>query len=77
MAEEHVGIVPGREERLEAIGPGVEFRLGVVVAPEAQVEVGTGPLLLSFDSEAARDRAVAELLDETGLTAGDGGSAHA
>lgn len=27
----------------------------------------TGPPFLSFDTEAERDRAVAELLDETGL----------
>ena len=26
VAEEHVGIVPGREERLDAVRPGVEFR---------------------------------------------------
>jgi hypothetical protein len=28
---------------------------------------GTGSLLLSFDTNAERDRAVAELLDESGL----------
>jgi hypothetical protein len=35
--------------------------------PGARVSAGTGPLVLSFDTEAERDRAVAELLDETGL----------
>ena len=35
--------------------------------PAARVVAGTGPLVLSFDTEAERDRAVAELLDETGL----------
>ena len=45
--------------------------------PAIRATAGTGPVLLSFDSEAERDRAVAELLGETGLTAGDHGSAHA
>lgn len=35
--------------------------------PAIRVVAGTGPLLLSFDTEAERDRAAAELLDETGL----------
>ena len=35
--------------------------------PALRVVVGTGPLLLSFDSDAERDRAAAELLDESGL----------
>ena len=35
--------------------------------PALRVVAGTGPLLLSFDSEAERDRAAAELLDESGL----------
>ena len=35
--------------------------------PALRVVAGTGPLFLSFDSEAERDRAAAELLDETGL----------
>ena len=35
--------------------------------PATRVVAGTGPLFLSFDSDAERDRAVAELLDETGL----------
>lgn len=45
--------------------------------PAIRATAGTGPLLLSFDSEADRDRAIAELLDETGLTAGGSGTAHA
>ena len=35
--------------------------------PALRVVAGTGPLLLSFDSEEERDRAASELLDETGL----------
>ena len=35
--------------------------------PALRVVAGTGPLLLSFDTEADRDRAAAELLDESGL----------
>jgi hypothetical protein len=35
--------------------------------PAVRVVAGTGPLLLSFDTEAERDRAAAELIDETGL----------
>jgi hypothetical protein len=59
---------------------GVELGLGYVerlssgqvmtlLAPRPAVRVvaGTGPLFLSFDTEAERDRAAAELLDETGL----------
>jgi hypothetical protein len=45
--------------------------------PALRATAGTGQLLLSFDSEADRDRAVAELLDETGLAAQSSGSAHA
>ncbi len=45
--------------------------------PALRVTAGTGALLLSFDSEVDRDRAAAELLDETGLVAGGSGSAHA
>lgn len=45
--------------------------------PAARATAGTGRLLLSFDSATERDRAVAELLDETGLIARDSGSAHA
>ncbi|HEX6867324.1 MAG TPA: hypothetical protein VF119_00900 [Candidatus Limnocylindrales bacterium] len=35
--------------------------------PALRVVAGTGPLLLSFDTEAERDRAAAELLDESGF----------
>jgi len=45
--------------------------------PAVRVTAGTGPLALSFDTDDARDRAVAELLDEAGLTPGEAGSAHA
>lgn len=45
--------------------------------PALRATAGTGPLLLSFDAEADRDRAVAELLDETGFAARTSGSAHA
>jgi hypothetical protein len=57
-----------------ALGPGETIRLssGSALAfrgprPALRVVAGTGPLLLSFDSEAERDRAAAELLDDTGL----------
>jgi hypothetical protein len=57
-----------------AVGLGDLVRLsaGQVMAfrgprPALRVVAGTGPLVLSFDTEAARDRAAAELLDETGL----------
>jgi hypothetical protein len=57
-----------------ALGLGELARLSVgrVMAlrgprPAARVVAGTGPLFLSFDTDAERDRAVAELLDETGL----------
>lgn len=57
-----------------ALGLGELARLSVgrVMAlrgprPAARVVAGTGPLFLSFDTDAQRDRAVAELLDETGL----------
>ena len=35
--------------------------------PAVRIVAGTGPLVLSFDTDAERDRAAAELLDETGL----------
>lgn len=57
-----------------SLGLGETTRLssGAVLAlrgarPALRVVAGTGPLLLSFDTEAERDRAAAELLDETGL----------
>ena len=37
------------------------------IRPGLRAVAGTGPLILSFDSEAERDRVAAELLDETGL----------
>lgn len=45
--------------------------------PGLRATAGTGRLLLSFASQAERDRAVAELLDETGLVADQSGSARA
>jgi hypothetical protein len=57
-----------------ALGLGETTRLssGLVMTlrtprPAVRVVAGTGPLLLSFDTEADRDRAAAELLDESGL----------
>ena len=45
--------------------------------PAIRATAGTGPILLSFDSDSDRDKALAELLDESGLTAETSGSAHA
>lgn len=63
----------GRPEGV-ALGLGQLVRLTSGVAmlfrgprPALRAVVGTGPLLLSFDDEGQRDRAAAELLDETGL----------
>lgn len=63
----------GRPEGV-AVGSGELQRLtsGAVqplrgARPALRLVAGTGPLLLSFDSEAERDRAAAELLDESGL----------
>ena len=57
-----------------ALGLGELVRLssGQVMAlrgprPALRVVAGTGPILLSFDASADRDRAAAELLDESGL----------
>jgi hypothetical protein len=57
-----------------ALGLGELVRLssGQVMAlrgprPALRVVAGTGPLLLSFDDAADRDRAAAELIDESGL----------
>lgn len=73
----------GRPEGV-ALGLGELIRLsrGDVVPfrgrrPAVRATAGTGQLLLSFASVTDRDRAVAELLDETGLVARDSGSAHA
>ncbi len=35
--------------------------------PAIRIDAGTGPLVLSFDTDADRDRAAAELLDDAGL----------
>jgi hypothetical protein len=63
----------GRPEGV-ALGLGQLVRLTSGVAllfrgprPALRVVAGTGPLVLSFDDETQRDRAAAELLDETGL----------
>jgi hypothetical protein len=63
----------GRPEGV-ALGLGQLVRLssGVVLLfrgprPALRAVSGTGPVLLSFDDETERDRAAAELLDETGL----------
>ncbi len=63
----------GRPEGV-ALGLGQLVRLTSGVAllfrgprPALRVVVATGPLVLSFDDEKQRDRAAAELLDETGL----------
>jgi hypothetical protein len=45
-----------------------------VPRPALRVVAGTGPLYLSFDTEAERDRAAAELLVESGL--GQDGTSH-
>jgi hypothetical protein len=63
----------GRPEGV-ALGLGQLVRLtsGVAIPfrgarPALRAVAGTGPLVLSFDGEGDRDRAAAELLDETGL----------
>lgn len=57
-----------------ALGLGELRRLSIGVAttfrgdrPALRATAGTGPLILSFDDAAARDRAAAELADEAGL----------
>jgi hypothetical protein len=59
------GVAVGHGElvRLSA-GQAMAFRLP---RPALRAVAGTGPLVLSFDTEAARDRAAAEFLAETGL----------
>ncbi len=66
----------GRPEGV-ALGLGQLVRLtsGVVLPfrgarPALRAVAGTGPLLLSFESEGDRDRAAGDLLDETGLGSG-------
>ncbi|MFP5342659.1 MAG: hypothetical protein ACLGIJ_07030 [Candidatus Limnocylindria bacterium] len=69
-------IIVERVDRPEgvALGLGELRRLSVGVAttfrgerPAVRATAGTGPLVLSFDDAAARDRAAAELVDEAGL----------
>jgi hypothetical protein len=63
----------GRPEGVSlGLGQLVRLTSGVVLLfrgprPALRAVAGTGPLLLSFDDETERDRAAAELLDETGL----------
>jgi hypothetical protein len=65
----------GRPEGVEVgLGRLSRLTIGRVIPfggprPAVRAVAGTGPLLLSFDDAAARDRAAAELLDETGLGA--------
>jgi len=73
----------GRSEGV-ALGLGelTELSRGDVVPfrgrrPALRATAGTGRVLLSFDSESDRDRAVAELIDETALVVGESGTAHA
>lgn len=79
-------LIVERRDRPEGVAVGlgelVRVSRGTVVPfrggrPAIRATAGTGPLLLSFDTDADRDRAVAELLDETGLEAHPSGSAHA
>jgi hypothetical protein len=65
----------GRPEGV-ALGRGELDRLtsGIVMLfrgprPALRAVAGTGPLVLSFEDEAERDRAAAELLDESGIGA--------
>ena len=63
----------GRPEGVSlGLGQLVRLTSGVVLPfrgarPALRAVAGTGPLLLSFEAEADRDRVAAELLDETGL----------
>ena len=62
-ASEGVALGLGELQRLSS-GQVMTFR---APRPALRVVAGTGPLLLSFDTEAERDRAAAELLDESGF----------
>ena len=59
------GVAVGLGE-LERLSSGMAMTLRAP-RPALRVVAGTGPLILSFDTEAERDRAAAELLDESGL----------
>ena len=69
-ASEGVALGLGELQRLSS-GQVMTFR---APRPALRVVAGTGPLLLSFDTEAERDRAAAELLDESGF--GPDGDTH-
>lgn len=59
------GVALGRGElKRLSVGQVMTFR---APRPALRVVAGTGPLLLSFDTAADRDRAAAELLDESGF----------
>jgi hypothetical protein len=60
---EGVALGIGELHRL-SVGSVIPFR---GPRPALRAVAGTGPLLLSFDDDAARDRAAAALLDESGL----------
>ncbi|MDP9482220.1 MAG: hypothetical protein M3P84_03255, partial [Chloroflexota bacterium] len=60
---EGVALGLGQLERLTS-GVALPFR---GARPALRAVAGTGPLVLSFDGDGDRDRAAAELLDETGL----------
>ena len=62
-AAEGVALGLGELQRLSS-GQVMTFR---APRPALRVVAGTGPLLLSFETEAERDRAAAELLDEYGF----------
>lgn len=59
------GVAVGLGE-LTTLSAGTVITLGAA-RPGLRVTAGTGPIILSFDDEATRDRAAAELVDETGL----------
>lgn len=71
-------LIVERRDRPEGVAVGVgeltELASGAVITfhgprPALRVQAGTGRLFLSFDDAAARDRAAAELIHETGVGA--------
>ena len=72
----------GRPEGVSlGLGQLVRLTSGVILPfrgarPALRAVAGTGPLLLSFEAEADRDRVAAELLDETGLGSSAAGIEH-